>query len=491
MDVDNMSYVHPKDWSDDRLTLYPQLTSTPLSRGGPQTPSAPYRGQAPTVTGRTQLPLPSDAVPTRGGPLRGSTLHVQGYSSQRPPPEIVYQPGRPRERSLDHGNVFRGGRGPAGLHRTGASTPSHPAYPAPSAGVGVSVGAGDMSCESSYISNDSFESRPPTNPLISKRGIPSISSGIPTMGTSTIHGRYLPGGAAGGALGTASGAGGGRYLPPAALGSHYIPGVTGTEKLSGHAGCGKEVAFRLKQSRLAGMWRKMADSGSGAGAGGRRRSCLLLCLLLFCIGLLIGAVSVVVYLTDDDPGDMMAFQGQFTITNKVFQEGYRDPGSDEYRRLATEIETQLNKLFRKSNLSSVYNESLVLGLEPAYLDGQRNMTAVTVLVRLNEPRPDGAIGIGTSFIEGMRNAHRRMWLGRRITVKLDDISFSVSRSAVPPPPPVTRPSLPPSIDVRWGEWEAWAPCVPCRPSYTQTRERRCLLNNAPACCSIRETSARA
>ena len=48
---------------------------------------------------------------------------------------------------------------------------------------------------------------------------------------------------------------------------------------------------------------------------------------------------------------------------------------------------------------------------------------------------------------------------------------------MPPPLPVTSAPLPPPIDVRWGEWEAWAPCVPCRPTYTQTRERRCLLNN--------------
>ena len=47
---------------------------------------------------------------------------------------------------------------------------------------------------------------------------------------------------------------------------------------------------------------------------------------------------------DDDVGDMMAFQGQFTVTNKVFQEGYRNPGSDEFRRLATEIETQVSEL---------------------------------------------------------------------------------------------------------------------------------------------------
>ena len=52
------------------------------------------------------------------------------------------------------------------------------------------------------------------------------------------------------------------------------------------------------------------------------------------------------------------------------------------------------------------------------------MTSVSVLVQLNRPRPDGAVVIGTSFIEGMRNAHRRMWLGKRLTVKLDDISFS-------------------------------------------------------------------
>ena len=313
-----MSYVHPKDWSDDRLTLYPQLTSTPLSRAGPQTPSGPSRGAAlsGSVSGRTQLPLPSDAVASRAGPLRGSSLHVQGYSSQRPPPEHVYQPGQPRERSLDHGNVFRGGRGPAATHRAGTTTPSHSSYPAAPAGVGVNVGAGvgDLSCESSYLSNDSFESRPPSNPLISKRGIPSISSGIPTMGTSTMHSRYLPGGGAG-SLGPASGAGGGRFLPPAALGSHYIPGVTGAEKLA-HAGCGKEVAFRLKQSRLAGIWRKMADGGTGTGTDRRRRSCLLLCLLLFCIGLLIGAVSVVIYLTGQSRGQQGSGHSTWQVSGR-------------------------------------------------------------------------------------------------------------------------------------------------------------------------------
>ena len=203
---------------------------------------------------------------------------------------------------------------------------------------------------------------------------------------------------------------------------------------------------------------------------------------------------------------MMSYQGQFTVTNKVFQRDYRDPSSDDFRRLADEIETevsqmmnnstipisycthtvcvlgyicciqdclvcslcrtvqgtcnciilgmcarlgrlgpalktnndydwlsfgipfcfQLNTLFRRSNLSSVYNSSTVLSLEPATAASahERNMTSVSVLVQLNRPRPDGAVVIGTSFIEGMRNAHRRMWLGKRLTVKLDDISFS-------------------------------------------------------------------
>ncbi|XP_037088273.1 uncharacterized protein LOC119108835 [Pollicipes pollicipes] len=324
-EVDNMAYVHPTEWSDDRLTLYPQLTSTPLSRAEPQTPypAAPGGAAAPPG-GRSQYPLPSDALP--------------------------------------------------------------------------------------------------------------------------------------------------------------------------HAGCGKEVAFRLKQSPMAAVWRKLQDQG-----GGRRRSGLLLCLLLFCIGLLIGAVSVVLYLTvapdirrggavpaDDqtgaEAGDMMTFQGEFTVTNRPFKASYSDPSSVGYRRLASKLEEELDALFRASNLSSAYNASTVLALRPsspaagAPLSGgpTDNVTKVEVLVRLKRPSPDGVVTIGTTFIEGMGNAHRRMWLGR-FNVKLDDISFSVSRTTLPPPPPSTTPPLP--IDVRWGSWEDWSPCVPCNVNYTQTRQRKCLLNN--------------
>ena len=96
----------------------------------------------------------------------------------------------------------------------------------------------------------------------------------------------------------------------------------------------------------------------------------------------------------------------------------------------------------------------MLSLEPAFLERQRNMTSVTVLVRLNEPRPDGAIGIGTSFIEGMRNAHRRMWLGRRLTIKLDDISFSGEECSVLGKGPVAGGN-PPEIGDSGGAAVCW------------------------------------
>lgn len=286
-----MAYVHPTEWSDDRLTLYPQLSSTPRSRAGPQTPYG-VSSVPPPMSGRSQYPLPSSDLPRGTGTLQGSSVQVQGYNNSRPAPEHMYlYPGhssrqQQRERSLDHGNVFRGGRSapePASVHArgvgVGAGGGPH------TAGLSLSAASGNTSCESSYLSNDSFESacRPTTASLISKRGIPSISSGIPTMGTSTMNGgRYLPS--------SAGGAEAGRYTA-AAGGAHFLPGVTGLEKVS-HAGCGKEVAMRLKQSSLAATCRNMVDRGCG-----RRRSALLLCLLLFCIGLLVGAISVVLYLT--------------------------------------------------------------------------------------------------------------------------------------------------------------------------------------------------
>lgn len=86
---------------------------------------------------------------------------------------------------------------------------------------------------------------------------------------------------------------------------------------------------------------------------------------------------------------------------------------------------QLNTLFRRSNLSTIYNTSTVLELRPAPppQGAQNNVTKVEVLVQLAEPRSDAVFTLGTTFIEGMHNAHRRMWLGH-FNVKLDDIAFS-------------------------------------------------------------------
>ena len=47
---------------------------------------------------------------------------------------------------------------------------------------------------------------------------------------------------------------------------------------------------------------------------------------------------------------MMSYQGQFTVTNKVFQRDYRDPSSDDFRRLAGEIETEVSQMMNNSTI---------------------------------------------------------------------------------------------------------------------------------------------
>lgn len=86
---------------------------------------------------------------------------------------------------------------------------------------------------------------------------------------------------------------------------------------------------------------------------------------------------------------------------------------------------QLNTLFRSSNLSAIYNKSMVLRLRPAppSQGAHNNGTAVEVLMQLRQSPPHAVSTVTTNFIQGMHNARRHLWLGN-FTVKLDHILFT-------------------------------------------------------------------
>ncbi|KAK7574115.1 hypothetical protein V9T40_011306 [Parthenolecanium corni] len=177
--------------------------------------------------------------------------------------------------------------------------------------------------------------------------------------------------------------------------------------------------------------------------------CLSTVLVLSTV-LFMGLLTFVLRTVHKPNNRNLIVDGEFQILNRKFELEMLDKQSPAFKELAFNLTNELNRLFRKSDVSEYFLRSEILEITP-------NMTVKSISIFRNSDYVN--VGrIGLAFLRSLRLQHSHTFLGMH-TINVQSIGFQIRGD-----------------EGIWGDWSEWKGCD-SPADYVASRSRKCLTKD--------------